>query len=59
MVVSGGMLLVPMWLRGLMQKLMDILVRIITDSVSMAMVAKVVSLIMTTILELWPRTRKT
>ena len=43
MVVSGGMLLVPMWRRGLVQMLMDILVRIITDSGSMAMVAKIVS----------------
>ena len=59
MVVGGGTLLVPMWLRGLVQLLMVIKVRIISNSGSVAMVAKILSLIMTTILKYWPRTRNT
>ena len=56
MVVGGGTLLVPMWLRGLVQLLMA---SIISNSGSMAMVAKILSLMMTTILKYSPRTRNT
>ena len=59
MVVGGGTLLVPMWLRGLVQLLMATKVRIISNSGSMAMVAKILSLMMTTILKYWARTRNT
>ena len=59
MVEGGGTLLVPMWLRGLVQLLMAIIVRIFSNSGSMAMVAKILSLMMTTILKYWPRTRNT
>ena len=52
MVVGDGTLLVPMWLRGLVQLLMAIVVRIISNSGSMAMVAQILSLMMTTILKL-------
>ena len=45
MVVGGGTLLVPMWLHGLVQLLMATVVRIISNSGSMAMVAKILSLI--------------
>ena len=46
MVVGGGTLLVPKWLRGLVQLLMATVVRIISNSGSMAMVAKILSLMM-------------
>ena len=59
MVVGDGMMLVPMWLRGLVQLLMAIVVRIITNSQTMAMVAKIVSLMMTTILKYRLKTRNT
>ena len=59
MVVGDGTLLVPMWLRGLGQLLMATMVRIISNSGSMAMVAKILCLMMTTILKYWPRTRNT
>ena len=59
MVVGGGTLLVPKWLRGLVQLLMATQVRIISNSGSMAMVAKILSHMMTTILKYWPRTRNT
>ena len=59
MVVGGGTLLVPMWLRGLVQLLMGIIVRKFSNSGSLAMVAKILSLMMTTILKCWPRTRNT
>ena len=59
MVVGGGMMRVPMWLRGLVQLLMTITVRVTTNSGAMAMVAKIVSLMMTTILNYWPTTRNT
>ena len=59
MVVGDGMMLVPMWLRGLGQLLMTRIVRTITNSGPMAMVAKLVSLMMTTILKCWPRTGNT
>ena len=59
MVVGDGTLLVPMWLRGLVQLLTAIIVRIYSNSVSMAMVAKILSLMMTTFLKYWPRTRNT
>ena len=52
-VVGGGTLLVPMWLRGLVKLLKNFEVG------SMAMVAKILSLMMTTILKYWPRTRNT
>ena len=54
--VGGGTLLVPMWL---LQLLMATIVRIISNSGSMAMVTKILSLMMTTILKYWPRTRNT
>ena len=57
MVVGGGTLLVPKWLRRLVQLLMATIVRIISNSGSMAMVAKIPSLMMTTVLKYWPRTR--
>ena len=47
MVVGDGTLLVPMWLHGLVQLLMAIVVRIISNSGSMAMVAQILSLMMT------------
>ena len=59
MVVGDGTLFVPMWLRGLVQLLMAIIVRISLNSGSMAMVAKILSLMMTTTLKYWPRTRNT
>ena len=59
MVVGGGTLLVPKLLRGLVQLLMATKVRLISNSGSMATVAKILRLIMTTILKYWPRTRNT
>ena len=59
MVVGGGTLLVPKWLRGLAQLLIATTVRIIWNSGSMAMVAEILSLMVTTILKYWPRTRNT
>ena len=56
MVLGDGTLLVPMWLRGLVQLLMAIIVRILSNSGSMAMVAKILSLMMTTFLKYWQRT---
>ena len=58
-VVGDGMMLVLMWLRGLVQLLMDIKVRIITNGGSMAMVAQIESLMVTTIPKYLPRTRNT
>ena len=49
----------PKLLHGLVQLLMATIVRVISNSGSMAMVAKNLSLMMTTILKYWPRTRKT
>ena len=59
MVVGDGTLLVPMWLRGLVRLLMVTIVRLISNSGSMAMVAEILSLMMTTILKYWPMTRNT
>ena len=59
MVVGDGTLLVPLWLRGLVQLLMAIIVRIVSNSGSVAMVAKILSLMITKILKYWPRTRNT
>ena len=59
MVVGGGTLLLPMWLRGLVQLLVATIVRIISNNGSMVMVAKILSLMMTTILNYSPRTRNT
>ena len=56
MVVGGGTLLVPVWLRGLVPLLMATIVRINSKSGSMAMMAKILSLMMTTILKYHPPT---
>ena len=58
-VVGGGTLLVSIWLRGLVQLLVATIVRIISNNGSMVMVAKILSLMMTTILNYSPRTRNT
>ena len=59
LVVGDGTLLVPMWLRGLVQLLTATIVRKNSNSGSMAMVVKILSLMRTTILKYWPRTRNT
>ena len=51
MVVGDWMMLVPMRFRGLVQLLMAIAVRIITNSGTMATVAEIASLTMTTTLK--------
>ena len=55
-VAGGGTLLVPMWLRGLVPLLMATIVCIISNRGSMAMMAKILSLMMTTILKYHPPT---
>ena len=49
MVVGDGMMLVPVWLCGLMQLLMAIIVRIITNNGVMAKIVR----------KYWSRTRNT
>ena len=59
MVVGDGTLLVPMWLRVLVQLLMAIVVRLISNGGSMAMLAEIQSLKTTLILKYSQRTRNT